>query len=85
MLGAFLKVAAFYGGTALRLIYGLNRFSEDLDFSLLAKEKEFTLIPYLESIVAEFKIFGITIQLKEKRTKDRKSNIDSAFLKSDTI
>ena len=30
----FFKKAAFYGGTALRIFYGLDRFSEDLDFSL---------------------------------------------------
>lgn len=31
----FFERAAFYGGTAIRIFYGLNRFSEDLDFSLL--------------------------------------------------
>ncbi len=33
----FFKEAAFYGGTVLRIFHGLNRFSEDLDFSLLKK------------------------------------------------
>jgi len=28
----FFEHAAFYGGTALRILYGLVRFSEDLDF-----------------------------------------------------
>jgi predicted nucleotidyltransferase component of viral defense system len=41
----FFKHAAFYGGTALRIFHGLNRFSEDLDFSLLEKNQEFRLTP----------------------------------------
>ena len=41
----FFKHAAFYGGTALRIFHGLNRFSEDLDFSLLGKNQEFRLTP----------------------------------------
>jgi predicted nucleotidyltransferase component of viral defense system len=42
----FFEKAAFYGGTALRIFYGLDRFSEDLDFSLLAVEPEFSLNKY---------------------------------------
>ena len=30
----FFSKASFYGGTALRIFYGLNRYSEDLDFTL---------------------------------------------------
>ena len=41
--GGFFKEAAFYGGTCLRIFHGLNRFSEDLDFSLLKKNPEFNL------------------------------------------
>ena len=39
----FFKNAAFYGGTALRIFYGLDRFSEDLDFSLTIVDKDFDL------------------------------------------
>ena len=39
----FFKKAAFYGGTALRIFYGLDRFSEDLDFSLETKNPAFDL------------------------------------------
>ena len=39
--GDFFKKAAFYGGTCLRIFYGLNRFSEDLDFALLEKDSNF--------------------------------------------
>lgn len=46
----FFKHAAFYGGTALRIFHGLNRFSEDLDFSLLQKEADFKFDYYFKSI-----------------------------------
>jgi len=42
----FFEKAAFYGGTCLRIFYNLNRFSEDMDFSLLEKDKSFTLQIY---------------------------------------
>ena len=51
----FFKEAAFYGGTALRIFYGLDRFSEALDFSLRAANREFdfeTYIPGLELVLA---------------------------------
>ena len=41
--GGFFNEAAFYGGTALRIFYGLDRFSEDLDFALLEKNKDFDI------------------------------------------
>ncbi|MBK7962433.1 MAG: nucleotidyl transferase AbiEii/AbiGii toxin family protein, partial [Bdellovibrionales bacterium] len=37
----FFEKAAFYGGTALRIFYGLPRFSEDLDFTLLSEQHDF--------------------------------------------
>ena len=42
----FFKKAAFYGGTALRIFYGLDRFSEDLDFSLAVSDTNFDLKEY---------------------------------------
>lgn len=80
----FFEKAAFYGGTALRLFHGLDRFSEDLDFSLLEVNPAFSLKPYLEGIVTEFDALGMQVIVKEK-TKAKQTNIDSAFLKSDTI
>lgn len=80
----FFNVAAFYGGTALRIFYGLDRFSEDLDFSLLAKDKEFDLskyFPVLKEVVSSYGL-DVDIELKNK-TKD--SYVQSAFLKGDTI
>lgn len=80
----FFEKAAFYGGTALRIFYGLDRFSEDLDFSLLEKNPDFSLEPYFESIVNEFESIGMQVSIREKE-KTQKSNIDSAFLKSETV
>lgn len=80
----FFEKAAFYGGTALRIFYGLDRFSEDLDFSLLEVDPAFSLEPYFESIITEFKAVGMTVSIKEKK-KTAQSNIDSAFLKSETV
>lgn len=80
----FFEKAAFYGGTALRVFYGLDRFSEDLDFSLLETDSHFSLAPYFNSIVSEFKALGITISIAEKDKKTQ-SGIESAFLKSETI
>lgn len=82
--GQFFNRAAFYGGTALRILYGLNRFSEDLDFSLLQKDDDFTLEKYFHFIKDEFDSLGIEIELKRKENKKIITNIESAFLKTDT-
>lgn len=81
--GDFFKHAAFYGGTALRIFYGLDRYSEDLDFSLLASRNDFKLETYFQAIKDEFKALGITIDI-DKKTKKVESNIESAFLKNST-
>ena len=80
--GGFFNKAAFYGGTSLRILYGLERFSEDLDFSLL-KNKSFDMEKYFPSIVNEFEALGIEVSLN-KKSKSNETNIESAFLKNDT-
>ena len=80
----FFEKAAFYGGTALRIFYGLNRYSEDLDFSLLRPDPEFSLERYLIGIEAEFKAAGMQVSIREKQKKGH-SSVDSAFLKSETV
>jgi len=80
----FFEKAAFYGGTALRIFYGLNRFSEDLDFSLLEVNSAFTLEKYMDAVIAEFEALGMNVSITEKN-KAQKTNIESAFLKSETI
>jgi len=80
----FFEKAAFYGGTALRIFYGLDRYSEDLDFSLLVPDPEFSMVPYFDSLLNEFAAMGISVRIDEKK-KTKQTNIDSAFLKADTI
>src|SRR5262245_11669417 len=77
----FFDKAAFYGGTALRILYKLDRFSEDLDFSLLKKDSSFSLAVYEEAIKTELSSFGfdVTIQVKIKPSE---SAVYSAFLKT---
>lgn len=81
--GSFYSKAAFYGGTALRIFYGLDRFSEDMDFSLLEPNKDFTFEDYFPYVKAEFVSLGIEVELKIKE-KQQFSGIESAFLKADT-
>ena len=64
----FYEHAAFYGGTALRIFHSLPRFSEDMDFSLLAPDEEFDLDPYLEAIRRELASFGFSFRV-ERRSK----------------
>ena len=79
----FYEKAAFYGGTALRVLYGLDRFSEDLDFSLLAKSADFDLTDYGEALKRELASFGFAVVI-ESRAKPAGAAIQSAFLKADT-
>ncbi len=81
--GGFFRKAAFYGGTCLRIFYGLKRFSQDMDFSLLKHESEFTLENYFEPVTNEFKAYGRDVII-EKKSKTHQTNIESAFLKDDT-
>lgn len=80
----FFEKAAFYGGTALRIFYGLDRYSEDLDFSLLKPDSNFSIQRYFKAIRDEFKSLGLTVRIQEKR-KTTQAAIDSAFLKAETI
>jgi predicted nucleotidyltransferase component of viral defense system len=80
----FFEKAAFYGGSALRIFYGLDRYSEDMDFSLLKPEPNFSIEPYFKAILTEFQSLGLTVSIKEKK-KTKQTAIDSAFLKAETI
>ena len=82
--GGFFKEAAFYGGTALRIFYNLDRFSEDLDFALLESNKDFDISKYFNYIEKELKAYGINLNITTKE-KSFDSNITSAFLKGDTL
>lgn len=79
----FFEKAAFYGGTALRIFYGLDRFSEDLDFSLKKPDKDFDLSSYFPILEKEVRAFGLNLRVEEKQ-KTADSNVKSAFLKGNT-
>lgn len=79
----FFKKAAFYGGTALRIFYGLDRFSEDLDFSLMAVDEDFDITPYFPILQKEIAAFNLRVQLGVT-DKTKSSQIRSAFLKGNT-
>lgn len=79
----FFEHAAFYGGTALRILYQLDRFSEDLDFTLLKPDSSFSLSKYHAAVVAELKSFGFEVSITEKEKQDPGA-IQSAFIKAET-
>jgi predicted nucleotidyltransferase component of viral defense system len=79
--GGFFDKAAFYGGTCLRIFEGLPRFSEDLDFSLLQPDANFSFEPYFKTLRQEFASLGLEVELIEKN-KSTQTNISSAFLKN---
>lgn len=80
----FFEHAAFYGGTALRILYGLDRYSEDLDFSLLEPNPAYSLESYGEALRRELGSFGFEVSF-EHRSRHIQSAIESAFLKTNTL
>lgn len=79
----FFSKASFYGGTALRIFYGLNRYSEDLDFTLNKVDESFSLEPYINSIKEVCLSYGFKIDV-EIKTKKVSTPIESAFAKLNT-
>ncbi|MBD3839637.1 MAG: nucleotidyl transferase AbiEii/AbiGii toxin family protein [Epsilonproteobacteria bacterium] len=79
----FFNHAVFYGGTALRILYGLPRFSEDLDFSLIKPDSSFDLSKYEKAVVGTLKTYGFEAQI-ETKIKNH-SAVQSAFIKGNTI
>lgn len=81
--GGFFESAAFYGGTCLRIFHGLQRFSEDMDFSLLTQNENFDFSKYFQPIIDAFALVGREVEIKKK---DKKSfgKVESAFLKDNT-
>jgi len=78
----FFEHAAFYGGTALRILHSLPRFSEDIDFSLLEREQDFSLASYMSGLQTELYGFGFEVDIVSSGT--RTSPIESAFVKANT-
>ena len=81
--GGFFDVAAFYGGTCPRIFNGRQRFSEDMDFSLLAPDDKFDFTKYFQPIIDEFAIVGREVEIKKKDKKGF-GKVESAFLKDNT-
>jgi len=79
----FFEKAAFYGGTALRILYDLDRFSEDMDFSLLEPLDNFDLAVYTAFLQKETEAFGFDVQVEEV-DKAIQTPVQSAFLKANT-
>lgn len=79
----FFNKAAFLGGTCLRIMHSLPRFSEDLDFSLIEADSHFTWAPYLDEICEEFKSYGLSLKTKDR--SDAKGTVRKAFLKEDSF
>lgn len=80
----FFEKATFYGGTALRILYGMDRFSEDLDFSLLTPLPDFELSRYSAAVERELRSFGFEARMTTRKKKEE-SPVQSAFLKANTL
>ena len=79
----FFKKASFYGGTALRIFYDLNRYSEDLDFTLNNVDKHFSIAPFIESIKNVALSYGLELEISIKQ-KQISTPVESAFAKINT-
>jgi len=80
----FFEKAAFYGDTALRILYGSDRYSEDLDFSLLKPMPDFDISRYISALEREIRSFGFQVSVTVRK-KNAESPVQSAFLKADTL
>ncbi|WP_374614564.1 nucleotidyl transferase AbiEii/AbiGii toxin family protein [Sphingorhabdus sp.] len=79
----FFDVALFQGGTSLRILHGLPRFSEDLDFLLRAPNPEFDWSPYLSGLIQVAAEFGVKLDAQPPARMDKA--IHAALLKNDSI
>lgn len=78
----FFKYAAFQGGTALRILYTLQRFSEDLDFILKTPDPQFRLIDYLKNLREEFFAYGVSMEVEDRSKLN--ASVQKAFIKEDS-
>jgi predicted nucleotidyltransferase component of viral defense system len=75
--------ALFHGGTCLRIVYGMDRFSEDLDFLLKQPDPNFRWQGYLESVRKDCAQEGIPFEVQDKTQAG--TTVQKAFLKTDSI
>ncbi len=79
----FFEVAAFQGGTSLRILHKLSRFSEDLDFILKAPDPAFSWNSYLPKLIEGLKEFGLQSEVLDKTRMEK--NVREALLKDNSI
>ncbi len=79
----FFELAAFQGGTSLRILHDLPRFSEDLDFMLKEPDPEFAWARYLEALLSCFEEFGLSPEALPKGKMENR--IKKAFIKDNSI
>lgn len=79
----FFKKAAFQGGTALRIFYSLDRFSEDLDFILKVPDKDFEFEPYLKPLSAELNVYGYNMEITDRSKAGQ--TVKKCFLKDNSL
>ena len=79
----FFEVAAFQGGTSLRILHGLPRFSEDLDFILKEPNPEFDWSDYLKKLLENLEEFGLKTEVKDKSRMDQA--VRKAVLKDNSV
>ena len=79
----FFKEALFQGGTALRILYHLPRFSEDLDFILKQPNKNFQWQVYIDQMMKTFELFDITPEISDRSKAD--TTVQKLFLKDNSI
>ncbi len=79
----FFAKAAFQGGTCLRILYGLDRFSEDLNFLLFEEDRAFVWKKYLKKMEEDFALYGFTLSIKDRSSASE--SIKRAFIKDESI
>lgn len=79
----FFTKAAFHGGTQLRIFEGIRRYSEDLDFALVAPDLKFSLKGYLDKVAKELESVGVELEVKDKSKAE--SAVKKGFLKENSL
>ena len=79
----FFDIAAFQGGTCLRIVHGMSRFSENLDFILKQPDPDFSWPVYLQGMVQCFEEFGLKSEILDKSRMDQR--IKKAQIKDNSI
>ena len=82
--GGFFHVGSFYGGTATRIFYDLNRYSEDLDFTLNQTMDHFSFYPYIEKVETTAFSYGLKVEASVKEKKIE-TPVSTAIVRTNTL